>query len=516
MKSPRQLCLLGLFACAACAACAACVQPISTPEPHPPLLSGVDADDGWLQEPFHEEDSLRFGSHWTFGEVSGVTPEFYEVSLESRVPSAPGTSVRFEGMPGGAYLTMWTEWTLPKEEAAFLMELRWDQFLEEDSVMPFVWVRLDGEEGMIGMTDSRSQEKTAGGSWASCSMKVAVPVEARTAVVGVGMMGQGNVQYDRLRSRIGGYEGPVRSSKEARVFVEDFLEIVEADAMMRDNVNWKQMHKDMASLIRDAVTTADTYPALQFCLEALGDHHSRLLTPSFIAARGGDEGDQEESSVAQFEMPVHERMNQGIGYLWLPGHLSFGDAGPRAYASTLARALEELQDCKGFVIDLREDGGGNMWPMLAGLGPLLGAEVVGSFTYPDGTAHEWWYRDNVSGQADFPCTEVVPPHGASFPIDIPIAVLTSRWTGSSGEATLVAFLGRPNVRTFGQATTGLSTGNSSIPLSDGSILLLTTSVYADRNGVEYGGRIEPDVAVPVHSEGEQVQALQEAVDWLLR
>ena len=213
-------------------------------------------------------------------------------------------------------------------------------------------------------------------------------------------------------------------------------------------------------------------------------------------------------------MPASDRLANDIGYLWLPGILSFDDAGPQAYASTLARALEELSDCKGFVIDLRQDGGGNMWPMLAGLGPLLGAEVVGRFQYPNGDAEEWWWRDGWSGQADIPCTEVIPPHSSIFPNDIPVALLTSRRTGSSGEATLVAFLGRPNTRTFGQATAGLSTGNSSISLSDGALLLLTTSSYADRTGKVYGHEITPDVQVPALQANAEDQAMLRAQAWL--
>ncbi|MGB0951766.1 MAG: S41 family peptidase [Planctomycetota bacterium] len=514
MKTPSLLCLAGLCVWSSC------VQP----EPKPDSLEPLDipfapfGDYPWMHLRFHNEDATAFDESWVFGEVTGVTPDLYDVRLDRTTSTTPGGSLRFEGEPDSAYHTMWQELILPEEGAAYMVELRWDQLLEDDSVMPLVWVRLDGEEGMIGMTDSRSLAKTTAGVWESCTLQVAVPIEATVANVGVGMMGQGVVRFDHLRMRSGWVGEPVPASEEARAYVDTFLEIVEAEAMMRDNVDWVQMHKDMTSLIQRAGTPADTYPALQFCLEALGDHHSRLLTPAFQASRGGGEEKEKsaESEPPQYLLPVQERLDGDLGYLWLPGHLTFGEEGPRVYASTLARALEDLQDCKGFVIDLRQNGGGNMWPMLAGLGPLLGTEVVGGFQYPEGTQDTWWYRDGVSGQADIPCTEVVPPHGASFAQDIPIAILTSRRTGSSGEATLVSFLGRPNVRTFGQATTGLSTGNSSIPLSDGAMLLLTTSVYADRNGKQYGGVIEPDVAVPAHVEGEEDAALQQAVDWLLQ
>ena len=46
------------------------------------------------------------------------------------------------------------------------------------------------------------------------------------------------------------------------------------------------------------------------------------------------------------------------------------------------------------------------------------------------------------------------------------------------------------------------------------MLLLTTSVYADRTGRLYGGRIEPDVEIPPRAEGEEDAALQAAIAWL--
>jgi C-terminal processing protease CtpA/Prc len=77
----------------------------------------------------------------------------------------------------------------------------------------------------------------------------------------------------------------------------------------------------------------------------------------------------------------------------------------------------------------------------------------------------------------------------------PIAVLTSQHTSSSGEATLVSFLGMDRVRTFGLPTAGYSTANTTVELSDGALLVLTVAVMADRTGRRYGTSIVPDVLV---------------------
>ena len=57
---------------------------------------------------------------------------------------------------------------------------------------------------------------------------------------------------------------------------------------------------------------------------------------------------------------------------------------------------------------------------------------------------------------------------------------------------MIAFRGRPDARSFGQPTRGLSTANASFQLSDGALLILTVSTMADRTGLLYGTRVAPD------------------------
>ena len=145
-----------------------------------------------------------------------------------------------------------------------------------------------------------------------------------------------------------------------------------------------------------------------------------------------------------------------------------------------------------------------MWPMLAGLKPFLGGGTVGTFESP-ARSTKW-----VAGQR----VDVEPPPGLSALESAWVAVITGPRTVSSGEAVTVAFRGRPRTRSFGQPTGGLSTSNSGFPLPDGATLLLTTAVFADRNGQRYGAAIEPDEAVsPVDGADP---ALAVAVAWLRR
>jgi C-terminal processing protease CtpA/Prc len=75
---------------------------------------------------------------------------------------------------------------------------------------------------------------------------------------------------------------------------------------------------------------------------------------------------------------------------------------------------------------------------------------------------------------------------------LPVAVLTSNNTASSGEAVFVACRGRPSTRSFGNQTAGFSTSNRTFEMSDRAWIVLTGSTYADRNGQLYGREIQPD------------------------
>jgi carboxyl-terminal processing protease len=74
-----------------------------------------------------------------------------------------------------------------------------------------------------------------------------------------------------------------------------------------------------------------------------------------------------------------------------------------------------------------------------------------------------------------------------------VAVLTDGRTASSGEAVAVAFRGRPGVLSYGAATYGFSTGNETVRLPDGALLRITSSRFADRTGLVYGGPLPVDV-----------------------
>ena len=296
-----------------------------------------------------------------------------------------------------------------------------------------------------------------------------------------------------------------------RGYVRDAMAIFRARSIHRDRVDWAALEDSVLARADGARTFAGTWQALGWALRTV-DPHSFLMPPP--SARGGmAPGNTASQSLPMPPLPGGWPLAGGIGALIVPGH-----AGPNrpAYVDSLHAALEALDryvSC-GWIVDLRENTGGNMWPMLAGVGPLLGAEVVGSFD-PDPSGGAWRYRNGRSWSGDSTPPLMPSGWGSATPpalvhADAPVAVLIGRRTASSGEMTLLSFLGRPNVRTFGDSTAGFTSANASVPLRDGAMLIVTVSYPRDRLGRRYPLRVAPDELVT--SDG--AATVERAAAWL--
>lgn len=193
------------------------------------------------------------------------------------------------------------------------------------------------------------------------------------------------------------------------------------------------------------------------------------------------------------------------------------------FAEKLHGIVMDLQAGKpdGWVIDLRGNGGGNMWPVLAGIGAVLGEGDLGTFVSADGERETWFYKAGKIGVRPPQGQDDIAAHVEKPPFALPelpwVAVLLDRSTASSGEAVAISFIGRPRERPFGEHTAGFSTSNEMYPPSDGASLFFCVGIEADRTGHRYPEGIEPDAKLPapVSRPPEEIDpVLQSAQDWI--
>jgi len=281
-------------------------------------------------------------------------------------------------------------------------------------------------------------------------------------------------------------------SEAAAQYLDDLIGIMRGHSINRLRIDWDAFQTSVLAAAGGAQVVSDTYPAIRVALTLLADGHSMYRTPSgqviFVPNRTCT-----SSGAGSPALP------DSIGYITVRS-FSGTAAEATAYANQLHRAVAaaDRDALIGWIVDVRGNGGGNMWPMIAGVGPVLGEAVVGYFIDPAGVEVAWEYRNGASWSGGYVAQQVDSAYRLrrEWPR---VAVLTDRGVASSGEAAVVAFRGRPDTRSFGEPTCGLSTANRSFSLSDGASLILTVSTMADRDKTPYGGAIVPDeiVADPV-------------------
>lgn len=220
-----------------------------------------------------------------------------------------------------------------------------------------------------------------------------------------------------------------------------------------------------------------------------------------------------------YNPPQGQRLGSGasgIGYIELTiesgVHLEYaGDV------QKLMRNMDKPPVC-GWMIDLRLNQGGDIWSYIAAVGPILGEGELGGFEYLDGRREPWAYRNGeVFWNNEYRYESEVDGSIYKPKRVTPVALLTSPATRAAAELMLVAFEGRPDVRSFGEPTRGLPTLVTHTDLSDGSVLFVSGANSFDRNGTVYNGPIAPDVLVETDWSKfgtEQDPVIQAALDWL--
>ena len=154
---------------------------------------------------------------------------------------------------------------------------------------------------------------------------------------------------------------------------------MQVHSINRLTIDWSAFRTRVFSEAAGAQTIPATYGAIQVALNALGDGHSLFYTPT-----GGVMGATRRMGCgrAAADAPA---LPEDIGYVRVPAFSGTPEA-----ATTLATDLQrsimsaDKTETIGWIVDVRGNGGGNMWPMIAGVGPVLGEGVAGYFIDPVG------------------------------------------------------------------------------------------------------------------------------------
>ena len=284
-------------------------------------------------------------------------------------------------------------------------------------------------------------------------------------------------------------------------YLNQALAIIQENAYYGSKLDWAAERAKAAGMVSGATDFAGTYDAISEVLRDLGDRHSRFATPEQVQRSEG--GLMEEGP------PTGRLAAPRIPLLHLPvisGPQS--SPGAKKYVDAAEAVLRGSPDACGWILDLRGNPGGNLVPIMLAAAPLLGEGEAVLVRDADDHPHPFAYHDRKISYDGDVITGLEGTMSAISPAP-PVAVLTDQETASSAEFLLLAFRVRPNTRTFGAETVGLTNGNGVWKLADGAQLVLTTTVAEDLRGRRYDGPIAADEPMdPQRAEAAAIRYLQ--------
>lgn len=305
--------------------------------------------------------------------------------------------------------------------------------------------------------------------------------------------------------------------------LDRIIEQAENSSLYRENVDWSALKREMNTLAQNADSIPQLKPALDLMLRKLNDTHGRIFyNNQYLSYYSGEKrhrrknidtdiyNEIQSGQVYPFKTSI---MNDDIGYVRIVG-LPMGDN--EKMSSQIQNSICELilRGAKKWIIDLRYNGGGNMFPMIEGITNIVGDGIVGGTKgVTDLESSIWQIKDG-----DFYYDEQTVALENKCPIaEIQkIAVLTSVYTASSGEALAVILKGRPKTRFFGNKTMGMITATNWQQIDSLTAMSISVSYYKDRNNRVYDKYVDVDEEFQFDPKAdfENDNGVKRAIEWL--
>jgi len=178
---------------------------------------------------------------------------------------------------------------------------------------------------------------------------------------------------------------------------------------------------------------------------------------------------------------VQYRMLENTPYAYIQVTLESADT-----SKEFERALSDLKknNPKGIILDLRNNPGG--------LFPDPALDIVGEFL-PNSPVVIEKYRDGTQ--------KTYNAHTAGNATNLPFVVLVNSGTASAAEIMAGAFLDSGKTALIGEKTFGKGSVQGLYPLSDKSVLHITTAKWQTPNGKEIDGvGLTPNIQIPLTPE----------------
>ena len=308
-----------------------------------------------------------------------------------------------------------------------------------------------------------------------------------------------------------------------RIHLDSCLSILKENSLYSNRVNWRKTKKIVFENARNAKTKTEAFEALKIAFEALGDKHAAYyhLNESYSLVNKELISRYSDSIKAAWKRGprIEGKMIGEVAHLTIPYIGVNTQEQIDTYANWVYKEISQLQkqNPKGWIIDLRLNGGGNIRPMLAGLAPFFTDGIVRYYINKNGN-----FEDEAAfSHGDFLMDGKVQAtiknkiRGMS---NVKVAVLIGPGTGSSGEITAAVFSKRANTILVGDNTAGLANATNGFLLNGGKTYFRISNAYiADRHKKSFSETIKPDLYVKGNESFNNIAndlAVKKAIEWL--
>lgn len=283
-------------------------------------------------------------------------------------------------------------------------------------------------------------------------------------------------------------------------FYENLFEVMKSGYLFKENVNWEKVESEINTNLKQYSDFKTSLNEISTFFDLTKADHSRVyyddqvFSGNFPGPTKDDFTEQwikKYKTKPQFEVKV---LDNRYGYILLPG--MYSEKNVHKQSQKLYDQINTIKSSnrlQGWVIDLRFNTGGDIYPMLLALYDFLGDNVVwGVLDINKNLVNEIALKKGKY-KANSKTVSYIKPDGELLD-ETKVAVLTNIATGSSGEITALAFKGRKNTIFIGEKTFGKTTANTKADLPFGAFMTLMTGYDCDRNG-NYYEKIIPDIPV---------------------
>lgn len=258
-------------------------------------------------------------------------------------------------------------------------------------------------------------------------------------------------------------------------------------------VDWNEVHSRYAAKVNEKMNSAQLFEVLTEMLSELKDGHVNLSTPFDLGRNWSffeDHPENYNDSIAKLYLGHNYQITSGMSYITLPDNigyvrcetfdLSIGDG-------NVSVMLSNLATCNGLIIDLRNNGGGQM----------TSSETLASHFTNEKVLVGYVSHKTDKGHDDFssPEAQYLEPASDGVRWQKPVVVLTNRAVYSAANDFVKCMKRCPNVTIMGDRTGGGSGMPFNSELPNGWTVRYSAVVFYDHNmqHTEFG--IDPDIQI---------------------